>query len=127
MSDEEVSNNLPQRNDASLDAGANTSRTWAIHSSIDAVLAQESCRRAKSQDPGWKYAWWPDVKDKNIVQCLLCGKRTSDGIKRQKEHLIGGYPNTTKCPKTSRDIANEMLQWIGKTSKWVKEDAIDIQ
>ena len=22
-------------------------------------------RRAKSNDPGWKYGFWPDLKDKN--------------------------------------------------------------
>jgi hypothetical protein len=96
---------------------ATSSFTFIIHSSIDPVLAREPSRRAKSQDPGWKYAWWPDLKDKNVLQCLLCGKKTSAGIKRQKEHLIGGYPNTTKCPKTTRDIAGEMLQWIAKSGR----------
>jgi hypothetical protein len=63
---------------------ATSSFTLIIHSSIDPVLAREPSRRAKSQDPGWKYAWWPDLKDKNVLQCLLCGKKTSAGIKRQK-------------------------------------------
>jgi hypothetical protein len=97
-----------------------------VHPSIDPHLAKDPSRRAKSQDPGWKYAWWPDLKDKNVLQCLLCGKKTSAGIKRQKEHLIGGYPNTTKCPKTSREIATEMLQWLAKTGRSAAKQNVQI-
>ena len=27
----------------------------------------------RSTDPGWKYAYWPDLENKDKVECLLCG------------------------------------------------------
>ena len=72
--------------------------SWCIHSSIDPVLASDKSRKAKSNDPGWKYAWWPNVTNKDLVQCFLCGHKNKGGIKRLKQHLIGGF----------RDVVNPL-------------------
>jgi hypothetical protein len=71
-------------------------------------LACDKTRQAKFDDSDWKYAWWSDLEDKNTVQCLLCGKKTKGKIKRQKEHLIGGYSDVRKYSKTTTAIANKM-------------------
>jgi hypothetical protein len=47
-------------------------------------------RKARSQDPGWKYGWWPDPTKKEFVQCIFCMKVVPVGIKRFKQHLAGG-------------------------------------
>ena len=70
-------------------------------------------RRAKSKDPGWKYSYWP-TEDKNTVECLLCGKVMSSGIKRAKQHLLGGYGDVLVCEKTTTLIQKEMQAWIDK-------------
>jgi hypothetical protein len=28
----------------------------------------------KSTDPGWKYGFWPDLQNKDKVECILCGQ-----------------------------------------------------
>ena len=27
----------------------------------------------RSTDPGWKYAYWPELSNKDKIACLLCG------------------------------------------------------
>jgi hypothetical protein len=70
-------------------------------------------RRAKSKDPVWKYAYWP-TEDKQVVECLLCGKVMSSGSKRLKQHLLGGYGDVLVCEKTTSAIMKEMQAWIDK-------------
>lgn len=70
-------------------------------------------RRAKSEDPGWKYAYWP-TEDKNVVECLLCKKIMSSGIKRMKQHLLGGFGDVLVCEKTTTAIKREMQAWLDK-------------
>jgi hypothetical protein len=70
-------------------------------------------RRAKSKDPGWKYAYWP-TDDKQIVECLLCGKVMCSGIKRAKQHLAGGFGDVLVCEKTTTEIMREMHAWMDK-------------
>jgi hypothetical protein len=65
-------------------------------------------RKAKSSDPGWKYGFWPEIGNRDLVECSLCGGRLNSGIKRLKEHLVGGYGDAVKCPKTTTAIAAEM-------------------
>jgi hypothetical protein len=31
----------------------------------------------KSTDPGWKYGFWPDLQNKDKVECTLCGQVVS--------------------------------------------------
>jgi hypothetical protein len=90
---------------------------FVVHPTIDVILARDKSRRAKSDDPGWKYAWWPDLTDKNKIQCMLCGKITKGGIKRQKEHLIGGYSDVGQCSKTTTTIMAEMRLWLSRSKK----------
>ncbi|KAL6497141.1 hypothetical protein OROGR_029070 [Orobanche gracilis] len=54
-------------------------------------LSKDPTRKAKSSDPGWKYGFWPDLNNKDIVQCILCNKQVHAGIRRLKQHLAGGY------------------------------------
>jgi hypothetical protein len=70
-------------------------------------------RRAKLKDTGWKYAYWPS-EDKNIVECLLCEKVMSSGIKRMKQHLLGGFGYVLVCEKTTTAIKREMQAWLDK-------------
>jgi hypothetical protein len=44
-------------------------------------------RKAKSSDPGWKYGFWPQIGNRDLVECSLCGVRVNSGIKRLKEHI----------------------------------------
>uniref|UniRef100_A0A453CLC5 BED-type domain-containing protein n=1 Tax=Aegilops tauschii subsp. strangulata TaxID=200361 RepID=A0A453CLC5_AEGTS len=37
-------------------------------------LANDPRRRATSDDPAWKYGFWPDLERKDLLQCTLCGK-----------------------------------------------------
>ena len=48
-------------------------------------------RKAKSNDPGWKYGYWSEIGNRDKVMCILCNTPSSGGIKRLKEHLAGGY------------------------------------
>ena len=48
----------------------------------------DPARKAKSNDPGWKYAYWQDPARRDWVTCILCGNEASGGIKRFKQHLI---------------------------------------
>ncbi|CAD6263817.1 unnamed protein product [Miscanthus lutarioriparius] len=65
-------------------------------------------RKAKSSDPKWKYGFWPEIGNRDLVECILCGTRVKSGIKRLKEHLVGGYGDALKCEKTTTAIAAEM-------------------
>lgn len=99
-------------------------------------LAKDPKRKAKSCDPGWKFAVWPDLSNKDKVKCVLCGNENRGGINRFKQHLIGGFPDIMKCPKTTREIAKEMDDYMQskKKSKTAKnqnqlqeEDDDDVQ
>ena len=91
--------------------------SFILHHVIDPILSRDEARRAKSDDPEWKYVWWSTLGDKNTVQCLLCEKIFKYGIKRQKKHLIGGFPDVSKCLKTTTVIVNEMLKWLNRGKK----------
>ncbi|XP_019193058.1 PREDICTED: uncharacterized protein LOC109187328 [Ipomoea nil] len=74
-------------------------------------------RKAKSNDPGWKYGFWPDLTNKDLVECSLCHKQMHSGIKRLKQHLAAGYGDVAKCPKTTSEIMWEMQQYMQGTSR----------
>ncbi|XP_042488693.1 uncharacterized protein LOC122068842 [Macadamia integrifolia] len=105
---------------ATSDSGGPTVSTEA--STYDP--SKDPTRKAKSKDPGWKYGYWPDLNDKNLVRCTLCGKDAKGGIKRLKQHLIGGYGDISKCPKTTAAIAREMHEAIMRNQKR-KPDVFD--
>ena len=66
----------------------------------------------KSTDPGWKYGFWPDLQNKDKVECTLCGQVVSGGIKRLKQHLAGAYGDAKLCPKASSGIRKEMTSYL---------------
>ncbi|XP_042476322.1 uncharacterized protein LOC122058015 [Macadamia integrifolia] len=74
-------------------------------------------RKAKSNDPGWKYGYWPELADKNLVRCNLCKKDIKGGIKRLKQHLVGGYGDVAMCNKTTAMIAAEMHAALMRNKK----------
>ncbi|XP_019179253.1 PREDICTED: uncharacterized protein LOC109174471 [Ipomoea nil] len=74
-------------------------------------------RKAKSNDPGWKYGFWPDLANKDLVECSLCHKQMHSGIKRLKQNLAAGYGDVAKCPKTTTEIMREMQQYMQGTSR----------
>jgi hypothetical protein len=76
-------------------------------------------RKARSQDPVWKYGWWPDPTKKDFLQCIFCMKVVPAGIKRFKQHLAGGYGDTIKCVKVPELISREMHAYFKKNSKVV--------
>ncbi|KAM0845339.1 hypothetical protein ACQ4PT_056448 [Festuca glaucescens] len=74
-------------------------------------------RPRKSNDPGWNYGYWLKPGNPNIVVCNLCGKVTSGGIKRHKEHLAGTGGDTTGCLKVSTQIRREMFEYLEKNRR----------
>jgi len=72
---------------------------------------------AKSNDPGWKYGFWPTIGNRDVVQCCLCDRRITGGITRLKEHLVGGYGDVQKCVKTTTTIAREMQDAMKKKKR----------
>lgn len=47
----------------------------------------------------------------------LCGTWVHSGIKRLKQHLIGGFGDRQKCPGTTTAIMREMQAWMQKTKR----------
>ena len=76
-------------------------------------------RKAKSQDPGWKYSWWPDLTKKDFVQCIFCWKVIPSDIKRFKQHLAGGFGDTMKCASVPELISKEMHAYLRKNARSV--------
>ena len=80
-------------------------------------LMTDSRRRAKSNDPGWKYGYWTEIGNRDKVTCNLCKTVTTGGIKRLKEHLAGGYADTLMCSKTTTEIRKEMRAYLEKNKR----------
>ncbi|XP_031116598.1 uncharacterized protein LOC116020254 [Ipomoea triloba] len=74
-------------------------------------------RKANSKDPGWKYGFWPDLSRKDLIQCNLCGREITQGIKRLKQHLAKGYGDVVACRNTTTKIMKEMRDYILKNSR----------
>ena len=74
-------------------------------------------RPRRSSDPGWKYAYYVKPPCVSTVQCNLCGKVTTGGIKRQKEHLAGTGGDASGCPMASTQLRREMLEYLEKNRK----------
>jgi len=84
-----------------------------------AAQAVDTKRKAKSQDPGWKYGWWPDASKKDFVQCIFCKKIVPSGIKRFKQHLAGGYGDAVGCPSAPEVVKKEMADYLKKNSRTI--------
>jgi hypothetical protein len=74
-------------------------------------------RRARSNDPKWKYGYWTEIGNRDKVTCNLCQTITAGGIKRLKEHLAGGYADTIMCSKTTTEIRKEMRAYLEKNKR----------
>lgn len=75
-------------------------------------------RKAKSKDPGWKYSFWPEVGNRDLLQCSLCDRKLSGGIKRLKQHLVGGYGDVVKCGKTTESIRKEIHDYLNANKRY---------
>lgn len=82
-----------------------------------AAQAVDSKRKARSQDPGWNYGWWPDPTKKDFVQCIFCQKIVPAGIKRFKQHLAGGFGDTVKCARVPELVSKEMHAYLRMNSR----------
>ena len=52
-----------------------------------------------------------------MVQCLLCAHISRGGIKRLKDHQIGGCSDVIKCLKTTSAIREEITRWKNRGIK----------
>jgi hypothetical protein len=74
-------------------------------------------RRARSNDPGWKYGYWTEIGNRDNVTCNLCKTITAVEIKRLKEHLVGEYADTMMCSKTTTEIRKKMRAYMEKNKR----------
>jgi hypothetical protein len=102
---------------ATLDSAAFVEKAIAALPPKLASQAVDVKRKAKSQDPGWKYGWWPDSTKNDFVQCIFCRKIIPSGIKRFKQHLAGGFGDTMKCGSVPKLISKEMLAYLRKNAR----------
>jgi hypothetical protein len=102
---------------ATLDSAAFVEKAIAALPPELASQVVDVKRKAKSQDPRWKYGWWLDSTKKDFVQCVLCRKIIPSGIKRFKQHLAGGFGDTMKCSSVSELISKEMLAYLRKNAR----------
>jgi hypothetical protein len=79
--------------------------------------AKDPKRKAKSKDPAWKYCYWPHLNKKDVVKCILCGKIVHAGVRRLKQHLVGGHGDVAKCSKTTSAINKEMHEYLKKNAR----------
>jgi hypothetical protein len=84
-----------------------------------AAQAVDVKRKARSQDPGWKFGWWPYPAKKDFVQCIFCMKVILAGNSRFKQHLSGEFGYTTKCARVPGLVSKEMMAYLNKNSKVV--------
>jgi len=79
----------------------------------------DKARKAKSNDPGWKYGYWANLQDRNEVTCILCGNPHKGGIKRLKQHLAGGYADAKLCEskRLTTAIRKEMRDYLEQNKR----------
>ncbi|XP_022007858.1 uncharacterized protein LOC110907140 [Helianthus annuus] len=68
----------------------------------------------QKSDPGWKYNYLVDPKDKNSVTCKFCKKVTNCGIYRAKTHQIGGNRNVRACNLCPKEVQDELRAYMNK-------------
>nr|XP_009789718.1 PREDICTED: uncharacterized protein LOC104237297 [Nicotiana sylvestris] len=64
----------------------------------------EDLSKGSRRDPSWKYNYLKDPNDTTRVTCNFCGKTTTGGINRAKQHLIGNFRNAAKCTKCPEEV-----------------------
>ncbi|KAJ9561061.1 LOW QUALITY PROTEIN: hypothetical protein OSB04_006221 [Centaurea solstitialis] len=65
-----------------------------------------------NKDLAWKYCTQIDKKSK--VKCNFCGKITSGGIHRAKQHIVGGFRNSKKCQRCLAHVVEEIKNYMIK-------------
>lgn len=71
-----------------------------------------------ARDPARKYASLVDPNKRYDFKCNFCDKVMKGGVRRVKEHLVGGFRNVTKCNKCPPHVRDEIVEFMKK-----KEDA----
>jgi hypothetical protein len=102
---------------AALDVSSLVEKAKAALPPELAKHAKDPKRKARSQDPGWKYGWWPDPTKKEFVQCIFCKKVVPAGIGWFKMHVAGGYGDVVKCPKPPPIVQREMTLYLKKNTR----------
>jgi hypothetical protein len=59
------------------------------------------------------------------VKCILCGKIVYVGVRRLKQHLVGGHGDVAKCPKTTSTISKGMHEYLKKNARQKPPDLDD--
>lgn len=101
MADTDSTDHVPPASSTAADSSSLAEKAIATLPSDLAKQANNSKRKAKSQDLGWKFGWWPGPA-KEFVQCIFCMKAVPYGIKRFKQHLVGGFCDTMKCARVPK-------------------------
>ncbi|KAL6515292.1 hypothetical protein OROHE_018924 [Orobanche hederae] len=68
---------------------------------------------APSKDPGWNYVVLETPGNKNNLISNFCKVVTKGGIRRAKEHIVGGFRNTKiykQCPPNVREEIAKYMQ-----------------
>jgi hypothetical protein len=77
----------------------------------------DQARKARSNDPGWKYGYWANLENRDQVTCTLCDIVVCRGIKRLKQHLAGGYGDVKMCANTTTAIRKEMRDYFERNRR----------
>ena len=71
-------------------------------------MASENVKK----DPGWKYGYLADPKNKNNVTYSFCSKETKGGIYRLKQHLVGAFRNIIACRKCLEHVKVKIREFM---------------
>ncbi|XP_039118761.1 uncharacterized protein LOC120254803 [Dioscorea cayenensis subsp. rotundata] len=63
-------------------------------------------------DPCWKYVQCINPNNKNDLKCNFCDKVTKGGIFRAKQHIVGGFRNTTICQRCPPPMREEIQSFM---------------
>jgi hypothetical protein len=108
---------VPSASSTAADSSTLTDKAIAGLPPDHAEQANDSKRKAKSQDPSWKFGWWPDPSKKEFVQCIFCMKVVPSGIKRFKQHLTNGFGDTMKCARVPEVVSNDIQAYLKKNTR----------
>lgn len=75
---------------------------------------------ADRKDVAWKYAQAVNEGSSVRLRCNFCGKETTGGVYRMKEHLIGGKRNAKGCTKVTEEVRKEVSDFM-ESKKKVKD------
>lgn len=87
----------------------------ATGSSATGIGSSSTATSSKIKDIGWNYGT-PVDGQRDHVKCNFCGVIKKGGITRLKQHLVGGYRNTTKCAKCPVEVSTTLKEHMQKKS-----------